>query len=274
MTGLPYIQSLLLVCPLVFLAGFVDSIAGGGGLLSLPAWLATGLPAHMAAGSNKFANMIGTSFSVLRYGKSGNIKMRAALTTAAAAIPGAFIGTKLALFLDATILKLIILGIIPVVTVVVLSGPRLKQFIIQKKLMGRDSRQQKTLAHATSTKIVIASCIGLILGAYDGLIGPGTGTFLILAFTACMHYSLVDSSGSAKVVNLTSNIISGTLFIISENVWYAVAIPAAVCAVFGNLLGSHFAIRGGTRVIRPIMILVLILLCIKIIYDLWLGRSS
>lgn len=273
MTNLPYIQSLLIVCPLVFLAGFIDSIAGGGGLLSLPAWLATGLPAHMAAGSNKFANMIGTSVSVLRYGKNGNIRLRAALTTATAAIPGAFIGTKLALYLDATILKLIILGVIPIVTAFVLSGPRLKRFIIQKKLMAIDSSSVKNHEYSLSNKIVIAISIGLVLGAYDGLIGPGTGTFLILAFTAFMHYSLVDSSGSSKVVNLTSNIISGSLFIVSGNVWYAVAIPAAACAILGNLLGSHFAIRGGSRVIRPIMILVLILLCIKIAYDLSPGMQ-
>ncbi len=257
MSGLSYVQTLALVCPLVFLAGFVDSIAGGGGLISLPAYLAAGLPVHIAAGTNKFSMMLGTSMSVVRYSKSGNIKLKTALTAIAGAIPGAWIGTRLALFLEDKYLKGTLLVIIPLAALFILFSGKLKKNIPDQKPISR------------MKKILLSMGIGLVLGCYDGLIGPGTGTFLILAFASLLQYSLLVSSGSAKIVNLASNCISALLFIISGNVWYALAFPAALCTVAGNALGSRLAIRNGERLIRPVMLVVLALLFLKIGIDLF-----
>jgi len=263
---LSYIQTLLLVCPLVFLAGFVDSIAGGGGLISLPAYLAAGLPAHIAAGSNKFAMMLGTSVSVAKYSRSGNIELKTALLSAAAALPGAWIGTKIALFLDERYLKAAMLAVIPSVAVFLLLGRGFK-----KKPAEQDAEAEagKKRPGGTRTgRIALSLGIGLVIGCYDGLIGPGTGTFLMIAFTSLLQYSLLVSSGSAKIVNLASNCMSAMLFIASGNVWFALAVPAALCTVAGNWLGSHLAIRNGVKVIRPVMFAVLALLFVKIIADL------
>ncbi|HQL32325.1 MAG TPA: sulfite exporter TauE/SafE family protein, partial [Treponemataceae bacterium] len=120
MNELSYVHTLLIVCPLVFIAGFIDSIAGGGGLVSLPAWLAAGLPPHLAAGSNKFSMMLGTATSVARFGATGNIKLKSALAAAAAAIPGAWVGTKIALLLDPAVFRTMLVAVIPAVAVFVL----------------------------------------------------------------------------------------------------------------------------------------------------------
>lgn len=274
MTGfLSYPETLALVCPLVFLAGFVDSIAGGGGIISLPAYLAAGLPAHLAAGSNKFAMMLGTSAAAGKYAKSGNVKPGTALAASGAAIPGAWLGTRLALALDERLLKTVLLVIIPAVAV----------FILVNRNLGKGKTGNEGASGGNTVRAVgggktriralaAAVAAGFAIGAYDGLIGPGTGTFLILIFSSVLGYSLLVSSGNAKIVNLTSNVVSTALFIRSGNVWFALAIPAACCTIAGNWLGSHLAIRNGARIIRPAMIGVLLLLFVKIIFDL-LQRS-
>ncbi len=265
MSGLSYVQTLLLVCPLVFLAGFVDSIAGGGGLISLPAYLAAGLPAHIAAGSNKFAMMLGTSVSVAKYSRSGNIRLKTALLSAAAALPGAWVGTKIALFLDERYLKAAMLAVIPSVAIFLLFNRGFKP-----KSEEQENETKKIRLNSTRAgRIALSLGIGLVIGCYDGLIGPGTGTFLMIAFASLLQYSLLVSSGSAKLVNLASNCMSAMLFIASGNVWYALAIPAACCTIAGNWLGSRLAIRNGVKVIRPVMFAVLALLFAKIIVDLF-----
>ncbi len=265
MNGLSYIQTLLLVCPLVFLAGFVDSIAGGGGLISLPAYLAAGLPAHIAAGSNKFAMMLGTSVSVSKYSRSGNIKLKTALLSAAAALPGAWIGTKIALFLDERYLKTAMLVVIPSVAIFLLFN----RGFVRKPVEENTETGKFRLSGTHAGRIGLSLVIGLVIGCYDGLIGPGTGTFLMIAFASLLQYSLLVSSGNAKIVNLASNVMSAILFIASGNVWFALAIPAAFCTVAGNWLGSHLAIRNGVKIIRPVMFVVLALLFAKIVSDIF-----
>lgn len=273
MNGLHYAHTLLLVCPLVFLAGFIDSIAGGGGLVSLPAWLAAGLPPHLAAGSNKFSMMLGTATSVVRFGATGNIKLKSSLAAAAAAVPGAWIGTKIALLLDPAVFRTVLVAVIPAVAVfIVFRG---------KKAFGPSasgeapSGADAPIAAGThpapelslGAKLAVSLAIGLAVGCYDGLVGPGTGTFLIIGFSLLLRYSLTVSSGSAKVVNLASNAVSAFLFIASGNVWYQAAIPAALCTIAGNQLGSHLAVKNGSRVIRPVLVAVLVLLFVKILRD-------
>jgi len=264
-SGLSYVQTLLLVCPLVFLAGFVDSIAGGGGLISLPAYLAAGLPAHIAAGSNKFAMMLGTSVSVAKYSRSGNIKLKTALLSASAALPGAWIGTKIALLLDERYLKTVMLAVIPTVALFLLFNRGFKPKSTEQEIESKKIRFNGTRAG----RVGLSLGIGLVIGCYDGLIGPGTGTFLMIAFASLLQYSLLVSSGSAKLVNLASNCMSAMLFIASGNVWYALAVPAACCTIAGNWLGSRLAIRNGVKVIRPVMFAVLALLFAKIVADLF-----
>lgn len=246
----------VIVCPLVFLAGFVDSIAGGGGLISLPAFLLAGLPAHYAIGTNKTAMSIGTFTAAAEYIKSGKIDLRVGLLAAIGSFVGAAAGSSWALMITDDRLKIIMLAILPVVAV----------FLLVKKDFGLASGSFKIISNRRM--IISALLIGLIIGVYDGLIGPGTGTFLILAFTAFMGFDLIKSSGCAKVANLASNVASMIIFIANGKVLIALAIPAAVFAVAGNYTGAKLAISRGNQYVRYVIFLVIGLLFIKMATEL------
>ncbi len=251
-----YEVTLAIVCPLIFLAGFVDSIAGGGGLISIPAYLFAGLPIHNAYGTNKFSSCTGTIVAAINYFKNGKINIRVASFGALAALPGSYLGTTLALYLSATILQLSLLIILPIVAI----------FTLTHRTFGRATN----IVPLSHNKIIIYSLItGFIIGAYDGFFGPGTGMFLILVFAGLMHIDLVEGSGTAKVVNLASNLASVITYIIGGKVMFSLAIPAALCAIAGNFLGSRLAIKIGASFVRPVIAIVAISLCIKIIFDVF-----
>jgi uncharacterized membrane protein YfcA len=159
----------LIVCPLVFLAGFIDSVAGGGGLISIPAFLISGLPTHFAVGTNKFVAGIGSLVATGKYLKSGKVILRVALFGALGALLGAFCGTSLALHISENVLRIIIVAVLPFVAL----------FLLLKKNLGDDGAQAKNFSPPVLSAISFA--IGFFIGVYDGLVGPGTGTFLILA---------------------------------------------------------------------------------------------
>nr|MDD6336307.1 TSUP family transporter [bacterium] len=240
---------------LCFLAAVIDSIAGGGGLISLPAYLSLGFPAHIAAGSNKFSAMWGTLIACIRYGRNKAVLWLSALVAAAGALVGSFGGAKLALFLDDKTLKYVMLGVLPLVAIFVLwKKPGIKE----------GKKQMKGVA-----LVLTSAIIGLVVGAYDGLVGPGTGTFLVILFTALCGLDMLTATGNAKVVNLASNIAAMAAFSFSGKIDLRYAIPAAVCSVLGGWLGSGLAIKKGGKIIRPMLIVVLVLLFAKIIYDLF-----
>lgn len=247
----------LIVCPLVFLAGFVDSVAGGGGLISLPAYLFCGIPAHIASGTNKVVNSIGTSVAAVKYIKSGKINLRYAIVAALFALLGSAIGTEIAVYLSEKILKGIILCALPVAAVI----------LTVKKDFGSEGSVPKR-NHTKTQEHILCALIGLFMGCYDGMVGPGTGTFMIMAFTAVIGMDLLTSSGCAKVGNLASNIASAVVWIISGCVMFEIVIPAAICNVLGNYLGAKYAIKGGSKRIRGMIFVVLGLLFVKIITEL------
>lgn len=240
----------LIICPLVLLAGFVDSVAGGGGVISLPAYLIAGMPIKFAAGTNKFANGCGTALACWNYAKSGNVDWLCALPAAVTSLIGSAIGTSLAVFLRDDILQALVLIALPLVALFL--------FFTRKT----EAAQEKAFSKLKVT--LIASAIGLAIGLYDGLVGPGTGTFLTLCFSGFLGYSLLKSSGCARVANLASNVASIVVYLTSGKILFAVAIPAMCCAMLGAQLGSRFAIRGGSRNIRFIMFIVLGLLFLKV----------
>lgn len=249
------IKHLIVVCPLVFIAGFVDAVAGGGGLISLPAYMMTGMPIHMAAGSNKFSASCGTVIAAGKYIKSGKIKWQVAIYSALGAIFGSTLGTKLALYISDKHLKLLMLIAIPLVALFIMTQKNLVERVEEKEL--------------SVLKLSILSIgIGLIIGCYDGLIGPGTGTFMILGFSGLLGLDLVTASGCAKVSNLASNITSLILYLIGGKVLFVLAIPAAFCSIIGGYMGAKFAIKGGAEKVRYVIFLVIGLLFIKLLYDL------
>lgn len=245
-------QMFAIVCPLAFLAGFVDSVAGGGGLISLPAYYLAGLPPVLAAGTNKLSASIGTVAACARFIISKKVDWWVAVLAALGAAPGSWLGTMLLQHIPEAAVRWMMIGAIPLVALVVL-------------------RKGKTLQAAPKVSPALlrpVSClIGLVVGFYDGLVGPGTGTFLILLFTMILGMEAVLASGTAKIVNLTSNLASMVTLLLSGKVLVGLGLPVALCAIVGNLLGAGMTIRKGTGFIRGMLMVVLTLLLAKMVMD-------
>ena len=251
------LKMLLIICPLVFTAGFVDAVAGGGGLISLPAYMLAGLPTHQAAGCNKFSASLGTTVATVNYIKSGKVKFRIAIVAAIGAIIGSSMGTNLALLISDKLLKGMMVVIIPVVAI----------FLVTQKHLGKEDKEEQGEERSLLVQSIISSIIGLVIGCYDGLIGPGTGTFLMIAFSLILRMDLVTSSGCAKVANLASNLTSVIIYTLGGKVIFMLAIPAAICSMLGGYLGSRFAIKGGSQKVRYVMFVVIGLLFVKTAFE-------
>ena len=245
----------LIVCPLIFLGGFVDSVAGGGGLITLPAYMMAGVPVHFAAGTNKVVNGIGTAAATVKYFRSGKIRMSVALPAAAGALAGGYIGAEIAKLLSDSLLQGLMLVALPAVAV----------FLVLKKDFGQETGE---MTHSRSYELLVSLGIGLAIGCYDGMIGPGTGTFMIMAFTALLSLDMVTASGCAKVGNLASNIAAAVSFIVGSSVMWQLVIPATICSIVGNYCGALYAIRGGGKKIRGMIFVVLGMLFIKLLGEL------
>lgn len=245
-------QMFLIVCPLALLAGFVDSVAGGGGLISLPAYYLAGLPPVLAAGTNKLSACMGTLAASGRFLAGRKVEVRIAVASALGALPGSWLGTNLLKSIPENVVRFMMIAAIPVVAVVVLR---------QGKKLGGTCRVPEKYVLPT------AAAIGLAVGFYDGLVGPGTGTFLILLFTMILGMEAVEASGTAKVVNLASNVASLLNLLLAGQVLVWLGIPAAACAMVGNLLGANMTMHRGTGFIRGMMMVVLALLLAKMCYD-------
>ena len=188
------LKTCLMVCPLIFLGGFVDSIAGGGGLITIPAYMMAGVPVHLTVGTNKVVAGSGAAIAAVRFFRSGKIRLMIALCSGAGAIVGAAIGASFAARLSDELLRGLVLVALPLIAV----------FLVVKKDFG----QEKEKSFSPTHEALLSLLIGLGIGIYDGLIGPGTGTFLIMAFTAVLGLDMVTASGCGKVANLASNAAS------------------------------------------------------------------
>ena len=245
----------LLVLPLVFLAAVVDAIAGGGGLISLPAYTVAGLDYDFASGNNKFSSTFGTLMATIRYARSGAVKPRPAAIAAALALPGSWLGTRAAMALGNRVMHAFMVFAIPAVGVLVL-------------LEGK--KGQRVPRPFTRKKVPLCAAIGLGIGFYDGFFGPGTGTLLILLFTWLLGMDMVSASATAKPVNLASNISSLVTRIAAGNVIFALALPAVCCSLAGGWLGAKLALTRGARLIRAVMLAVLALLTVRLAVE-WLA---
>lgn len=245
------VRHFLIICPLVFLAGFVDAIGGGGGLISLPAYLIAGLPAHQAIATNKLSATCGTALATFRFARQGYIRWKSALPAMAAAVVGAWCGAHLSLMVDSAVLTKVLYVILPVTAVLVLRKDTFREQPAQ------DVPERKT--------VWIAAAAALVIGVYDGFYGPGTGTFLIIAFSLLAHMDVRAANGQCKAINLTTNVTSLIVFLRSGQAVIALGLAAAACNMLGGWLGAGMAIKSGAKITRPIILLVLVLLLLKIL---------
>ena len=243
----------LIICPLVFLAGFIDAIAGGGGLISLPAYMFAGVPVHFALGTNKLSASFGAIISAWRYGKKGYTPLKISVYCAICALIGSAAGAKLAMLLEDRYFKIVMLVLLPFIA----------YYILRKHSF------DDTAAPLPEWKaILIGMAISLLIGVYDGFYGPGTGTFLILLLTSLAHLTLNIANGVAKVINLATNIAALAVFIAEGSVLYSVGIIAGMFSILGSYLGTLCFEKGGVKAVRPIMLFVVALFFIKVITEL------
>lgn len=242
------LSQFLIVCPLVFLASFVDAVGGGGGLISLPAYLVAGLPAHFASGTNKCSASFGTLLAAVRFWVGKRTSLKAALIAAACAFPGSSLGALLQCRLSEETVRAFMLVAIPLVAI----------FLLFKRQLPETSRP------LARRDYVLCAGIGLVCGLYDGFFGPGTGTILILLFSGVLGMDMVTASGTAKLVNLSSNLAALATFALAGKVLWLLAIPATACSLVGGYLGAAMALHKGARFVRAIMLLVLALLILKL----------
>ncbi len=237
----------------VFAAGFVDGIGGGGGIISVPVYLLAGLPTHFALGTNKMSSAIGTAVSTLRYLRKGYADWPLAIPSILLAVGGSYIGTSLQLMADERILKYLLLLVLPLAAVVLLR----KKSLPEER--GELPLWKRRLAVWGSS---------LAVGIYDGFYGPGTGTFLLLAFCTLGKLDVRTASGNVKLVNLSSNLGALTTSLLAGKVLIGVGLTAACFSVAGHYLGSGLAIKNGARIIRPVILIVILLLLIRVLAEL------
>lgn len=246
------VTSFLIVCPLLFLTGFVDSIAGGGGLISLPAFLMAGLPPHAAIATNKLGACGGTILATIRFIRNKCVSLKLSIPSVIAAVAGSSLGANLSLMIDEEILKYVLVFILPLSATVVLN-----------KKMFRDD------GHDASGKLekrtyIMAITAAFVIGGYDGFYGPGTGTFLIIAFTAFANLSLKSANGQAKVINSTTNLTALFVFLMNGQVNIALGLAGCGCSMLGGYIGSGLALKNGSKIVKPIILFVLMLLFLKV----------
>ncbi|MCR4628401.1 MAG: TSUP family transporter [Bacillota bacterium] len=243
------------ILPLVGLAGFVDAIAGGGGLISLPAYMIGGLPPHAAIATNKLSSCMGTSVATANYIKKGFVNWKYAGAGAVCALVGSSIGANIALMISDHILKVAMLFLLPAIAV----------YLAKKKDFSPIGSEPSEKA-----KWLITAAAGLIIGMYDGMYGPGTGTFLLLILTGFAHMKLTEANGATKVINLTTNVASLAVYVLNGQTIILLGLCAGVCNMIGNYLGSNFFSSKGAGAVRPIMFIVLGIFFVKVLYDLHL----
>lgn len=244
----------ILICVIGFFAAMVDSMVGGGGLISLPALIATGMPTHLALGTNKFASGSGAISSSLTYIKSGNVSKRLMKVLFPCSLIGSAIGVKVVLGLNPDFLKAIIIFLVAIIGI----------YTLMNKELGLTDN------YVEPDKIKMTKGVGLagFFGFYDGFFGPGTGSFLIFGLIHIFGLDFKRAAANAKVLNLASNLMAAVIFLFSGQVAFQYGVPMAISMIIGAKVGAHFAIKGGSKFIKPIFVIVSFVLVVKMGTDL------
>lgn len=244
----------LIVCPLVFLGGFVDAVAGGGGLISLPGYLIAGLSPIEAIGTNKFSASCGTFVATMRYSRCGFIQWRGMLPVVITALIGSWGGARLALLVDNNLFKIIMLVVLPVTAILVLN----------KRTLGK-YRSPFTVRKT----IFVIAVLAMFMGVYDGFYGPGTGTFLMIMLVCVAHLRLERAVGTTKLINLSTNLASLSVYLVHGKVLFPLALVAALFGIAGNYIGAKYFAQKGAGFVKPLIVLVLAIFFVKLCLELF-----
>lgn len=240
-----------------FFGGIVDSVCGGGGLITLPVLFAIGLPAHTAVGTNQVSMLPGIATSVVKFYKSDKIDIKNAIYAVPFGVIGGFAGAKLNLLVSEWYLQILLLILIPVLTV----------FSILKPNVGSENKSAENTKKKT---ILLSAAIGLIVGTYHAFYGPASGTFFMLAFSAFLKYDLVTANGNTRFVTMFVSIISTITYALSGCAKWFYVLLAVPAYALGNYVGASLAISKGAKFVRPMYYIILVLLFCKLVKDLLL----
>jgi uncharacterized protein len=245
---------------LSFVAGFIDAVVGGGGLIQIPALLISlpKTPLPTIFGTNKIAALAGTSISALQYSKRIKFNYKLLITISICAGLASFLGAKVVSFINVNTLKPVILVVLILIAV----------YTFLKKDLG--SVQTKNLSF--DKQLIYGALIGIIVGFYDGFFGPGTGSFFVLGFVVILGFEFVQASAYSKVINCMTNISALLVFIKQGNYILELAIIMSVCNITGNLIGTRLALKKGNTFVRTIFLLIVTFMILRYGYDLFFEK--
>lgn len=248
---------IVLLCLAAFFAGFVDAIVGGGGLIQTPVALILlpNLAVSTIIGSLKIPAFSGTSFAARQYLKKVDMNWKLLSVMAIVAFCAAFLGSNLLTLVHNDFMKPLLLIVLSLIAI----------YTFTKKNFG--IHQEKYLSQ--NRQLFLAVILSIAIGFYDGFIGPGTGSFLVLGFVAVLGFDFLHASANAKMVNLATNFGSICLFILKGKIIWAIAIPMAVCNALGGFMGAKLAIKKGNGFIRIFFLIVVVGTLIRFGYDVF-----
>ncbi len=246
----------VVLCLFAFLAGLIDSVAGGGGLIQIPALfiLLPGAAVGTLLGTNKLSSIAGTSIAAAQYARHVKISWQATLPATLAALIFSFLGARVATMMRPQVMRPLIL--------ILLAGIAIYTFV-RKDLGSLHAPRLGRMA-----QLLTGVATGMVIGFYDGFFGPGTGSFLIFVFIGLFGFSFLSASASAKVVNFATNLSATLYFAWTGNILYGIAVPMAACNILGSLVGTRLAILKGNRFVRILFLLVVSGLILRLFYDL------
>ncbi len=251
-------MTLLYLCLAALAAGFVDAMVGGGGLIQIPAALILlpGVPVATVIGTTKIPSFSGTSLAAIQYSRRVQLNFKRIGLMVLLASPAAFLGSRILTLVSNEFMKPLLLGVLIVVAI----------YTYSKKNFGEHTEQE----HSEMQHYVYIILISLVFGFYDGFVGPGSGSFLILAFIALLGFDFLKASATAKFLNLSTNIGSIVLFALSGKILYQLALPMAACNAAGGLLGARLAILRGNKFIRIFFLTIVIVMIVRLTYGIFL----
>jgi uncharacterized membrane protein YfcA len=234
-----------------FIAALVDSIAGGGGLISLPAFMMAGVPSQFALGTNKLASTMGSLTSSIKFATSGKVDFKLLKFLIPCTLIGAAVGVNTVLIIDQKILNSLVLVLI--------------LFVGLYSLFSKNIGSENNFSGLNKANIFLGMLLAFSLGFYDGFFGPGTGSFLIFGFIKIFKFDFVNAAGNSKILNFVSNIVSLVLFGLNGKLVYMYGIPVGICMIFGARIGTKLALKNGARLIKPIFVVMSLGVAIKML---------
>lgn len=223
-----------------FVAGYIDAIAGGGGMIQVPVLLYSGIPPIFVLATNKMASLFGTLMATIKYFLSKKISLKVVSIAIIPCLIASYIGSKLVMYLPDYIIQWAILISIPIALI----------FLLKKSNKIKEEKSE-----LTKKNIILATAP---IGFYDGILGPGTGTYMTISMKKFLHLDYIISTASTKPLNLATNVGSAIAFLLAGKVLWVIAIPMALANMAGSWTGSHYAVKGGEKFIKKVLISVLV----------------